>query len=966
MEELPLELKGLGRRILGTFKSLADRPWKSDENTDGPSKSQVSSAHQRFLLWGRSLGLNQIGHASLDYRVRDATVVKDSLTNVLRELDEHLQNLSSILLGYRLPLEQDTKAQEEMATTSSDTDTSDDESSLSSISSFGSFKEIDFRLESVNKRIDSLYELALTIRSPHNRPQRPTKDLYKHIPEEQRDEYIEKQKEIEILRLAYVHRQQLLMDFTNEQLAELSLSQDQLLDEYSTSNNWLIQRTGIANSRRKQQILYWRTHAKRLAYDVNEPHPAIDVDEEKKPRHSQPSGDTAKQSVPSVSMATSATKLGLDFPEFLNTPEVSDSKSVISRQSRVSTAISPRGDTLTWPPPPKKLPDSTWFPCPYCCVLCPDKYLDPDKWRVHQIHDLQPYHCTYEDCSDPNRIYGSIQDWIDHENQHRRVWHCYIHEAEFETQSEYLQHLRETRSQHKPEDELPEMIAAIVGSSAKPHRDCPFCPTAFVDVPTMQKHIRYHLERLSLYVLPDTDEEEEGELASVQSSDSMKLLGNRGRRKSIMLDFSPEENLAFFRDIYNRETDEGSPFITEDEGWVRSVEHLLPYYGTGGFWPIEIWASVSYNDIPALEQIQSDIAELSQGRVNELPPPIEERPSSRDSFEVCIVCASQLEFDAVYYGSEEFWAKPDESFIRGEGDTNQYVTGRVGIHHVVLALIPDTGKDDAFRAVASMRSSYKRLRLVLCVGVCGGMPNNTDREMLLGDVVIGMPLVQYEFLRYLRRNAKDSNALLSNVDRSDQYVHGLANLFEKDHYRQLFEQRTSYLMRRLKAVYNGGSDFSKYEYPGVAADKLYEPTYHHKHHEDPTCHCGSTSRDQDLACAEASFSSCEELGCDNANLVTRTRTQGQGIPTPWSHVGYIVSGDMMIRSAADRDRISKNLDSIAYEAQGCARLWDDVPCLQIKGVYNYTDGHRLEGWDGYAAATAACMSKAFLERYGYV
>ncbi|KAK0743862.1 hypothetical protein B0T18DRAFT_309505, partial [Schizothecium vesticola] len=116
--------------------------------------------------------------------------------------------------------------------------------------------------------------------------------------------------------------------------------------------------------------------------------------------------------------------------------------------------------------------------------------------------DLQPYHCTYEDCSDPGRLYGVKQEWIDHENQHRRVWHCHSHEAEFETQPEYLHHLKEQHPENEPEDRTPEMLAAAVGASAKPHRGCPFCPTMLSDVTVMQKHVRYHLERLSLYALP--------------------------------------------------------------------------------------------------------------------------------------------------------------------------------------------------------------------------------------------------------------------------------------------------------------------------------------------------------------------------------------------------------------------------------------------------------------------------------
>ena len=92
MAEPQLELQCLGRCILGTFRALSDATWDVTEDNGFPSKDQVSIEHQRFILWARSLGLNQVGHASLDYRVRDASVVKVSLADLLTELGDHLEN----------------------------------------------------------------------------------------------------------------------------------------------------------------------------------------------------------------------------------------------------------------------------------------------------------------------------------------------------------------------------------------------------------------------------------------------------------------------------------------------------------------------------------------------------------------------------------------------------------------------------------------------------------------------------------------------------------------------------------------------------------------------------------------------------------------------------------------------------------------------------------------------------------
>ena len=44
-------------------------------------------------------------------------------------------------------------------------------------------------------------------------------------------------------------------------------------------------------------------------------------------------------------------------------------------------------------------------------------------------------------------------------------------------------------------------------------------------------------------------------------------------------------------------------------------------------------------------------------------------------------------------------------------------------------------------------------------------------------------------------------------------------------------------------------------------------------------------------------------------------------------------------------------------------MWDEVPCIVIKGVCDYADSHKNKGWQNYAAATAASVMKAVMERY---
>ncbi|KAK2616805.1 SET domain-containing protein 3 [Conoideocrella luteorostrata] len=557
MESSQQELQALGRTVAGTFKRLLEARWTDHQDSAIPSSHRTAAEEERFRLWARTIGLFQIGHASLDYRVRDASFIKASLTDLLTELQDHVQNLLDIVLDTRPPLEQHEKACQG-GETEDDSSCSDDDASLGSLlSSVGSFQEAEFRLSSITTRLDSLYKLASRIRSPRNRQQRSTSDLYKHVPESQRAEYIQSQEQIEI-----------------SLLQELGFGREELIEQYASVTHWLIARAGMANARRKQQFLYWKKHAQLLGRDVTEEAPAVAV-----PHPAAAPGQASKlgpakstgTSVTNASVTnTSVTKvdLGVMGPE--------DMRSVISRRSRVSTVASPRGEDLVWPPAPSHLSGSKYFPCPYCGILCPERYLGPYNWRVHQIHDLRPYYCTYEDCSDPGRLYGAKEEWIDHENQHRRVWHCHSHEAEFETQPEYQQHLEE---QHPQSHYTPEIIAAVVGASAKPHRDCPFCPTTFSDVAIMQKHVRYHLERLALYALPDIGDDKDDELASERSSDSRQVIENRGRQDSIGNDFV-EERQSFLAAFAN--DDAGS--VEPDERMLTSRAHLVSTYKLQGRW----------------------------------------------------------------------------------------------------------------------------------------------------------------------------------------------------------------------------------------------------------------------------------------------------------------------------------------------------------------------------------------------
>ncbi|KAI1171589.1 hypothetical protein F4777DRAFT_48675 [Nemania sp. FL0916] len=444
------EIHTIGTQIFTGFEHLVS---ETGLNQLPQHHSSLVTEEQKFRLWAYSLGLNRKGHSSLDYRVRDAVVMKESLVEVLTDLRQHMNALIDIALERRRPFEDEPDLQiqeDEGNSTSSESTTESVNESSSSSQSRGSFHEVDFRMHSIVARIDTLFILATKIRNPQTRQQRPLEQLFKNIPREQRSEHIEERERAEIMALAYLYRQ--------EPRDDSHIEKDVPQGDESTPTcnypagsveqpHWLIERIGCGNARRKQQFEFWKMHSTMPQKPVQEI-PPMEV-------ANLPDTHTFPDPmVPEASLATSVTKF-IDRSKG-TTDDHSEVRSTISYESRAPTSINPIRETLEWPEPPPVTSDGNpYFICPYCYLLCPIEYLAPKAWRTHLTYDLQPYQCTYQECNDSRRIYGSKREWIQHEAQH-----------------------------YKPIEEGPFVAIPVTEC---PRGDCPLCHKAFSDTAKLQR-----------------------------------------------------------------------------------------------------------------------------------------------------------------------------------------------------------------------------------------------------------------------------------------------------------------------------------------------------------------------------------------------------------------------------------------------------------------------------------------------
>ncbi|GKU11121.1 hypothetical protein FLAG1_12115 [Fusarium langsethiae] len=349
------------------------------------------------------------------------------------------------------------------------------------------------------------------------------------------------------------------------------------------------------------------------------------------------------------------------------------------------------------------------------------------------------------------------------------------------------------------------------------------------------------------------------------------------------------------------------------------------------------------------------------------------RPKSRDEFEIAIFCALPIEANAVLAVFDHHWKENEDgqSFGKAENDPNAYSNGVIGQHNVVLAHLPGPGKVAAATTAAYCSVSYPDIRLALVVGTCGGTPlyGKGKREILLGDVVISTGVVQHDFGRRFPDEFTLKETLQDSLGRPSLELRSLVGKLETKIYHEKVRIAThNHLQQMVKErkILAG--------HPGGLHDNLFPPNYRHKHQDRSRCTiCAACNGNSDPVCDVALGSTCKELKCDLQPSLLRRRLDEVSIADgkklvgsnsqtlfPMIHFGTFASGDMVVKSAEFRDQLATSTGAIGFEMES-AGVWEIFQTVVIKGVSNYADCHNNDGWQSFAAASAAACTKAFLK-----
>ncbi|GJD03093.1 pfs domain-containing protein [Colletotrichum higginsianum] len=333
-------------------------------------------------------------------------------------------------------------------------------------------------------------------------------------------------------------------------------------------------------------------------------------------------------------------------------------------------------------------------------------------------------------------------------------------------------------------------------------------------------------------------------------------------------------------------------------------------------------------------------------------------PNHRNDFEVAMICALPLEYDAATLIFDEFWDEDGDHLGRAVGDNNTYATGRIGCHNVVLALLPNMGKVGAAGTTAALRSSFPRVRLAVLTGICGGVPYHGDGiEVCLGDVIISRTVVQYDLGRQYPGKFVRKDTIHDNLSRPNHDIRSLLDTFQTEFGLARLQRGALSALNSIQSNATETGRRTSYHPPALVEDHLFKPTYLHVHRDRSNCDCSATE-----ACEVAESASCDEISCDYQHSIPRKRLGSLQKQVTRVFVGDVASGDTVMKSGEHRDNLAKELGVIALEMEG-AGVWDQIPCIVVKGVCDYADSHKNKVWQPFAAAAAASVTKALLSRY---
>lgn len=305
-------------------------------------------------------------------------------------------------------------------------------------------------------------------------------------------------------------------------------------------------------------------------------------------------------------------------------------------------------------------------------------------------------------------------------------------------------------------------------------------------------------------------------------------------------------------------------------------------------------------------------------------------------YTIALITTLAVEAAAVEAQIDEPHQEPS-GFIQSPADHNSYTWGRIGKHNVVLVSLPagDSGIAAAASTASLLQSSLPHIRAALLVGIGGGIvrPQTSESsDIRLGDIVVSEPNgTSSGIVQYCRGKVHPNTVFerTGSLNRPPPILLSALQVLQKNHL--LGRSKIESLLKDMRNKYPTLRELLKYQ--GTQYDRLFESAYLHTN--------GKTCKD-----------------CDPKHEIIRPARESDD---PKIYYGSIASGDFLIRDAMTRDSILEmSGDKLLCFEMEAAGLANQLGCLVIRGISDYSDSHKNDQWHFYAAATAAAFAKDLL------
>jgi nucleoside phosphorylase len=245
-------------------------------------------------------------------------------------------------------------------------------------------------------------------------------------------------------------------------------------------------------------------------------------------------------------------------------------------------------------------------------------------------------------------------------------------------------------------------------------------------------------------------------------------------------------------------------------------------------------------------------------------------------------------------------------------DSNNYSLGSIGAFNIVIAGLPsgEIGSNTTSAVSTRMQSTFPNVKTGFMVGIGGGVPSK-ENDIRLGDVVVSVPahghggVVQHDMGKHTMDGGWIRTGSLNSPPSMVRTT--ISKLIS------LHQIRGNKIQTYLSEMVERHPNLSpQFVLPKTCPDLLYEPEP-----EDPASSDG---------------------------WVEIKRRPRQPVGSIKIHYGLIASGNQVIKSGRLRDQISARLGGVLCFEMESAGLINELPCVGVRGICDYTDSHKHKEW----------------------